>query len=96
METLETQLILVREYQVSWIELVEFYGSSIVVLSAKDSFWIALLFTKLESGARRRVYSGRPEMDTDVTDDTSPNIPLAVMELQISPASVSGENIILV
>ena len=95
-ETLETRLILVREDQVSWLELVDFYGSSIVILSAIVSFGSALLFTKLASRTRWRVYTGIPKLDTKVTDDSGTAKPLAVLEPQISPASVLGENILFI
>ena len=95
MATLETQLILVGEDQVAWINLVDFDGSSIVVLSETVSFGSALLSDKLESGAMRRFYSGRTKLDADVTDDTGPAKQLIVMEPQISPESVPEENILL-
>ena len=50
----------------------------------------ALLFTNLESYARRRFYIGRTKLDTNVTDDTDPAKPLKVMEPQMPPASVPG------
>ena len=40
--TLETRL---REDQVVWLDLVEFYGSSIMVISVRFYFGGALLFT---------------------------------------------------
>ena len=65
-----------------------------MVLSARVSSGNALLFTKLESCGKRRVYSVRPELDTKVTDDTGPSKTFTVLEPQISPESVPGENII--
>ena len=65
-----------------------------MVLSKRVSSGSTLLFTKLASGACRRVYSGTPKLDTDVTNDTGPSNPLKVLEPQIPPASVPGENII--
>ena len=67
--TLKMRLVLVRENQVAWLNLVDFDGSYIVVLSARVSFGSALLFTKSECSAMRRVYSDRTELDTKVTDD---------------------------
>ena len=93
MATLYTRLVLVREDKVAWIESVDFDGSSIVVLSVKVSSWSEILFTKLESGARRGFYSGIPELDTKVTHDAFPANPLTVMETQIYPASVPVEKI---
>ena len=80
MVTLEIRLVLVREDQVAWINLVDFNGSSIVVLSARVSFGSALLFIKSESSTRRRVYSGRPKLDTKVTNDTGTSKLLKVLE----------------
>ena len=94
MATLDMRLILVREDQVAWIKLVDFYGSSIMVISAKFYFGIALLFTKLAIRTRMKVYSGRPKFDTKVTNDSGPAKPLTVMEHQMYPASVPGENIL--
>ena len=94
MATLETRLVFVREDQVSWLDMVGFDGSSIMVLSARVSFGSALLFTKLESSARRRVYSGRPKLDTEVTDDSGPAKTLTVLEPQMPPVSVLRENIL--
>ena len=74
--------------------MVDFYGSSIVVLSARVSFGCALLFTNFESSTIRRVYIGRTKPDTKVTDDTGPSKTFTVLEPQISPESVPGENII--
>ena len=91
MATLETQLILVREDQVAWLEMVDFDGSSIVVLSKRVSFGSALLFAKLEIIARSRVCSGLPKLDTKVTDDTVPVKSLTVLKPQIPPESVLGE-----
>ena len=88
--TLETRIILVREDQVAWLELVDFDGSIIVVLSARFNSMSALLFTNLASCARRRFYIGRTKLDTNVTDDTDPAKPLKVMEPQMPPASVPG------
>ena len=79
---------MVREYQVAWLELVEFDGSAIMVLSARVSPGSAILFNKFESGAWRRVYSGGPGLDTDVADDTGPANTLSVLETQMYPASV--------
>ena len=93
-ETLETRLVLVRENYVDWLDLVGFDVSSIVVLIARVSFGSAILFTNLESSARKRVYSDRPKIDTKVTNDTVPAKPLTVLEPQMSPASVPGEKII--
>ena len=45
--TLDTQLVLLREDKVTWIDLVGFDGSSIMVLSVRVSFVSALLFNKL-------------------------------------------------
>ena len=74
--------------------MVDFYGSSIVVLSARVSFGCALLFTNFESSTIRRVYIGRTKPDTKVTDDTGPANTLKVLEPQIYPASIPGENIL--
>ena len=87
---------MVREDQVDWIELVDFDGSAIVFISAIFSSGSALLFTKLASVSWRRVYSGRPELDTNVTDDTGLDKLLTVLEPQMSPVSVPGEDIIFV
>ena len=92
--TLDTQLLLVREYQVAWLELVDFDGSSIVVLSARVSSGSAILFTKMVRGAMRRFYSGRPKLDTEVTDDSGPAKTLTVLEPQMPPVSVLRENIL--
>ena len=62
--------------------------------SVRVSFVSVLLFTKLAIRTGMRVYSGRPKLDTKVTDDAGPTKPLTVLEPQISPASVPGENII--
>ena len=63
-----------------------------MVLSAIVSFGSALLFTKVTSIPRRRVYSGRPKLDTKVTNDSGPVNPLKLLKPQMSPASVPGEN----
>ena len=86
MATLETQLILVGEDQVAWINLVDFDGSSIVVLSARFSFGSALLFTKLASSASSRVYIGIPKLDTKVTDNTGLVKSLTVTKSQNIPS----------
>ena len=65
-----------------------------MVLSRRVSFGSELLFTKLASSARRRVYSVRPELDTKVPDDTGTEKSLKVLEPQISPSSVPVEKII--
>ena len=64
-----------------------------MVISARVSFGSALLFTKLVSSTRRRVKSGRPKLDTEVTNYTGPDKPFIVLEPQIYPESVPGENI---
>ena len=64
-----------------------------MVLSTRVSSWGVLLFTKLASGTWMGVYSGRPELDTEVTNYTGPPKPLTVLELQISPARLSGKRL---
>ena len=84
--TLKTQLILVREDQAVCLDIVDFDGSYIVVLSARFSFGSALLFTKLASSARSRVYIGIPKLDTKVTDDTGMVKSLTVTKSQNIPS----------
>ena len=64
-----------------------------MVIIGRFSFGSTILFIKLKSSARRRVYSGRPELDTEVTNYTGPPKPLTVLELQISPARLSGKRL---
>ena len=66
-----------------------------MVLIARVSSGIDLLFTNFSSSTRRRVYSGRHKLDIGFTNDTGPAKPLTVLEPKISPASVPGEMIIL-
>ena len=75
MASLETQLMLAREDQVAWLEMVDFDGFSIVVLSYRVSFGSALVFAKFSSSTGRRVFNGRPELDTKVTDNTDTDRP---------------------
>ena len=96
MVNLETRLVLVRKDQLAWLKLVDLDGSSIVVLLTRVSFGSALLFTKLESSARRRVYNGRTKLDTKVTYESDTEKPLTVTEPQIPPSSLPIETIIFI
>ena len=67
-----------------------------MVLIARVSSGIDLLFTNFSSSTRRRVYSGRHKLDINVNDNTGPAKPLPVLKPQMSPVSMPGEDIIFI
>ena len=70
---------MVREYEISGIELVNLKRYTTMIISARVPFGSALLFTKLESSTGRRSESRESKTDNNIPIDAGPDNKLEVL-----------------